>query len=744
MSGRPISARRLLAFSVTWLAGVSPLWAWTPGTGSPTAAAGFVVDPTNRTDVLSFYQTIHTASENYAANMAWTGSVSGEDAGTTSAAFKEDVRRRINFYRALSALPADITFDATKSAKCQEAALMFARNDDLSHEPPNSWIYYTANASEAAGASNIALGNYGPGAVDAFMRDDGEGNEPVGHRRWLHYSRAQIMGTGDVPVESPYNSANAIWINGDFKAAPTPKFVAWPNRGYVPFGLVPERWSLSYPGANFAAAAVTMTQGATTIPTTVISRTIGNVGDNTLVWVPSGLPGTISADIPYNVTVTGISGAGVPASYNYTVTLFDPNVLNDSPSITGTSTPPVTGAAYAYDSTAQADAYELSVTTPSASTWTEGAEDPSTQIAATTTGFYPLRQTAVKRTGAKAFQLVLPDFTDQSFVITRDVIPSASSNLQFYYMRRFATTTSTLHAEISTNSGDSWTSVWSRPGVGLNSTLWDPAFISQSVSLSAYAGQIVRVRFILRWNGQQITAGTTSNHGFFIDDVTVTNATELVNPTVTGLAGNATGFTLNSTTAGAPLVAGTSYYLRVRPNVGTRWFSYGAEKIVIAQPVVTNYAAWVAAQYPEVTGGPTADHDDDGLMNGVEYAFGLEPDLTHAQLGASAANDFRRYLRRHFHSAGRCQRGNLRRAMVARLQRMESDDGFRQRRQPYILREQSRRDAGVLPLSDHRRPVKRGYSEIVSSGKGVGPASCPSRCPMTVGSLRKSMTLASS
>ena len=191
---------------------------------------------------------------------------------------------------------------------------------------------------------------------------------------------------------------------------------------------------------------------------------------------------------------------------------------------------------------------------------------------------------------------MFPDFTDQSFVITRDVIPSASSNLQFYYMGRFATTTSTLHAEISTDSGVTWTSVWSRNGVGLSSPLFDPAFVSRSVSLAAYAGQIVRVRFIFRWNGQSITSGTTSNHGFFIDDVTVTNATELVNPTVSSLAGSATGFTLDSTTAGAPLVAGASYYLRVRPNVGTRWFSYGAAKIVTAQPAVSGYAAWVTTQ----------------------------------------------------------------------------------------------------------------------------------------------------
>ena len=108
--------RRLLAALMLAMC-AQTLLAWTPGTGSPTATSGFVVDPTSRTDVLSFYNCIYTASENYAANIAWNGSVTGCIPGTTSAVFKNDVLRRINFYRALVALPADIAFDATKSAK---------------------------------------------------------------------------------------------------------------------------------------------------------------------------------------------------------------------------------------------------------------------------------------------------------------------------------------------------------------------------------------------------------------------------------------------------------------------------------------------------------------------------------------------------------------------------------------------------------------------------------------------------
>lgn len=113
------------------------LGAWTPGTGSPSAVSGFAVDTANRRDVLAYFNTVHAASEGYAARIGWTGSTSGGVAGTTGAAFKDDVRRRINFYRALAGLPGDITFDAVKSGKDQEAALMFSANNAISHTPPS-------------------------------------------------------------------------------------------------------------------------------------------------------------------------------------------------------------------------------------------------------------------------------------------------------------------------------------------------------------------------------------------------------------------------------------------------------------------------------------------------------------------------------------------------------------------------------------------------------------------------------
>lgn len=622
----------VLAFA---LAAPPRVAAYTPGTGSPSAVSGFVVNRADRRDVLVFYNCAYNASQNFAANMAWTGNVTTGVPGTTSATFKDDVLRRINFFRAMGGLPADIIFDATKSAKCQEAALMFSANSSISHTPPTNWTWYTANAAEAAFNSNIALGDYGPDAVDAFMVDDGNGNELAGHRRWLLYSRAQQMATGDVPFNGAFNAANAIWVIGNFKAAPAAQFVPWPNAGFIPQGLVPARWSLSYPGATMSGATVTMTQGATNVPVSIISNTNPNiVGDNSIVWVPTGVPATVTNDLPYTVTVSGITGAGVPTSTSYTTSIFNPDILGDSVTITGTATPPTTGQSYNFNSIAQADQYELKVSTGSATAWTEGAEDaPAPQITDQTTGGFSLRQTLPDgsafnpfpaRTGAKAFHLAFPGFADQSFVVTRDILPSATSQLQWYDRGRFATTTTTLGAEVSTDNGSTWTSIFTRPGVGLSSPLWDASWISHSVSLAAYAGQIIRVRFILKQNGSGIVVSTTGNDGFFIDDIAVTNATELVNPVTTTLASSATSFSLNAATAGAVLTNGTSYFMRIRPNVGTRWYGFGALKTVTAQ-TPTGYSGWIATQYAAVTGGTLGDHDNDGIKNGVEYSFNLNP-----------------------------------------------------------------------------------------------------------------------
>ena len=555
--------------------------AWTPGDNDPDAATALAVDRFDRQDVLGFYNCSYLASEDYAATLNWTGSISGCNAGTTGAAFSDDVLRRVNYYRAMVGMPGDITFDSTYSAKSQEAALMMSAQGAVSHYPGTSWACYTADGAEAAVNSNLALGSYGPDAIDRYMLEEASNNTAVGHRRWILYSLAQVMGTGDVPASSGQPAANLLWVVGSFSAAPAPQFVAWPNDGYVPASLVPARWSLSYPGADFNTATVTMTQNGSNIPLTVIYRAAG-AGDNTIVWEPAGIPSEVTDDTTYEVTVNNISGSG-PSSKTYTVTLMNPNILGDSIDISGAATPPSSGQAYTFNSISGSTAYELEVATSNSSVWTEGAEGgPTPNITDETSAAYALIQGGLTRTGSKAFQLTYPsgEGSDQSYVVTRNVIPGAASKLEFYQRARFSSTTTTLAAQVSSDSGNTWTTVWSRNGAGTSSNNWDSRWIKQSIDVSAYQGEIIHLRYLMERNGSPVVQGTSSELGFFIDDITVTDSSYLDDAETTTLSGSATDFTLDSQTAGKTLTSGDTFMMRVRPYVGCRWFGFGAMKAV--------------------------------------------------------------------------------------------------------------------------------------------------------------------
>ena len=49
------------------------------------------------------------------------------------------------------------------------------------------------------------------------------------------------------------------------------------------------------------------------------------IGDNTIAWIPSGATYTQPIqDVVYAITVSGITGSGVPTSVSYTVKVIDP------------------------------------------------------------------------------------------------------------------------------------------------------------------------------------------------------------------------------------------------------------------------------------------------------------------------------------------------------------------------------------------------------------------------------------
>lgn len=293
------------------------------------------VDTTDRAQVTSLYRLYYRPSA--MVPHQWTGSVAAGTPGTLGGDYLRATLQRINYYRAMSGQPGNVVFDAAANARCQQAALMMSAQRALSHTPARDWRFYTPIAAETAAHANLDLdwrGDEGPGAIDRYMSDFGSENGCVGHRRWLLYNAARVMGTGAIPAGGTgHPGANVTFIGGPAPCpADAPPSAAWPPAGFVPAPLVYDRWSFSYANADFHMARVRVTKNGAPVaaqrePVRFQTRPDGTgtiVGNNTVVW---RLPGNVvspTADETYRVQIDQVYIGGKCRQFDYLVTSIDP------------------------------------------------------------------------------------------------------------------------------------------------------------------------------------------------------------------------------------------------------------------------------------------------------------------------------------------------------------------------------------------------------------------------------------
>ena len=661
----------------------SQAYAWSPGVGSESATSGFAVDTQSRNDVISFWHSVYSESEGYENRLGWTGSIGNNDPGSTSAAFKNDVERRINYYRAMAGMDASIRIRSssetvsgdsgpnapegtTKQDAAQAAAFMLSKNTaefregggvsnpvdtHNPHNPPESWIADGDTARNGAYYSNVAIGHYGPGAIDAYISEDAQGaggaeNSVVGHRRYIFHSRLQEVATGDVrPTNGNYLPANALYVFGDWLTpSSSPEFVCWPNSGFIPEDITPRLWSLSYPGADFSGATIDMqVVGGEAIATNITSQNALYYADNTIVWKAtdaSAIPSAEHADVTIQVTVSNVIINDSANSYNYSVTIINPNRLTDSPTLTGNTSPPQTGANYILHKIEHAEEYEFEVSGIAPITWIEGAEDSTSDFVIDgTSSNYNFRdafqwnynQSEFWYNGAKAFHLAFPNnsfpFSRETFTINRTIIPKAGGSMSFSIRRGYMSADSKLEVEYSDNGGGSWTSLAVYPGKSDDTP--DNGFTTKNVNLASAGNQIL-IRFLLH---QPTPTGVYDiiNYsgypvGVYIDDIQFTDCEWLQSLSLTSLANNSDFATLDHVTGGGPLEVDSNYILRVRPRVGNVWMPFGQSLEVIPTESIDaeNYQQWALTYYPLI-GGFDEDFDKDGLPNGIEHILDLNP-----------------------------------------------------------------------------------------------------------------------
>lgn len=298
------------------------------------------VDNLNRYAVGRLVQTTWAAQAAVPPN--WTGNVAGCVPGTTSQAYRQATIDRVNLYRVVAGLPGTVQLIGGAAAtQTQAAALLFAANQNIRHDPPTTWMCWTQDAYNGAKNSNIGIAwnsndAAGPGAVTLYMDDDNVTS--VGHRRWMLYPPQVAMDSGSVPLGAASGgvSTNALYVFATEGARPTtPDGIAWPARGYMPALLLPRDshyWSLSLQNADFSAATVAMTKDGVAMAPPAIQPLQSNgqpyaphMGDNTLVWQVSGVDDNPSPvrDVTYHVVVSDIAGPGVPTSVAWDVIVFD-------------------------------------------------------------------------------------------------------------------------------------------------------------------------------------------------------------------------------------------------------------------------------------------------------------------------------------------------------------------------------------------------------------------------------------
>jgi hypothetical protein len=563
--------RTLLPLTLT-LAVPALLPTWSAEAAVPPAegpAGGFTVDAASREDVRNFYNAVYRASENVPA--AWSGDLASCAPGGTDFLFRTAVLRRINFFRALAGVPADVALDESLNFKVQQAALMMAANGQINHSPPASWVCYGGGGAEAAGNANLSLGHYGPGAVDGQMRDDdgSDGrltNAAVGHRRWLLYPYTRFMATGDVVNPKDSNQdANAIWVrdSANFKGArpaTRTEFVAWPpvgagGQGFVPRPLVFGRWSFSYPGADFSKAKVTMTKDGKAQGLTQ-ETPVGDIADNTLAWVPKQAAATATAlakDAVYKVTIKGVFVGGKSRDFSYQITEFDPALPGtDTVYATPRGEPVIPAgqpAVYALNAVPRATGYQWRRANLRPAL-REGADRKAAGVAIDASPQYRPIDRKLKARGRAAFHLAHAEARPQTLTFRDDFRVGPNARLDFLDYLGLATSNQHAKVQVSLDDGASWLDVYDAKGKYDKPPTrpLQPRFERRTLDLAGLGleGRVIRLRFSYEFTSGQYYPQTGRGYGWYIDEITPFGLERLVDSRIEDLPADTSNLTVQS------------------------------------------------------------------------------------------------------------------------------------------------------------------------------------------------------
>lgn len=366
---------------------------------------------------------------------------------------------------------------------------------------------------------------------------------PPGHRDNMLSPLYREVGVG--VVDGSNGTVGPQLVTQDFGVQPSsPAFITGVvyfdlnGSGFYDLGEGIGGVTVNTPGSTYFA--VTADSGGYAIPVTAN-------GNYTLTFTGPGLS---------NQTVVAISGMQ-NAKVDYSPAYSPPTISGPNPAGLNQNN------TYTISPVAGATGYQWLAGVLGSYTLVEGAENGLGNVTAVTSSGYSVISTDYAASGTHSFHLEHVSPVDQSITLNASLLLSAGSQLTFAEMLTYAFSNEVAEAQVSTD-GKTWQTVWTEAGNDGSSSV-DSAFVTQSVSLGAYAGEPVQIRFVYGYNsGYYFNTGMV---GLYVDNIGVSNARQLSSAT-TNTVNSGNSFTFSP-------AAQTNYLLAARAQINSRLLPWG-------------------------------------------------------------------------------------------------------------------------------------------------------------------------
>jgi hypothetical protein len=421
--------------------------------------------------------------------------------------------------------------------------------------------------SYTSAAENVGAYTFYPLYGHAGMEVDWGGNastggmqSPAGHRLNIHNAALREIGIGVVNGTNSSVSppVGPQLVTQDFGVQTTVPYITgvayydFNSNGFYDTGEGIGGVTVTVAGQGYYAT--TSTSGGYSVPVS------GN-GTYTVTFSAPNL-----ANASYQATVSG----GNSVKLDYTPAYSAPVISVPGTAVAGQA------AAYTFTSVGGATGYDWKRDTLVPFTAADGAESGLAYMTANISAGYSAVVTDSVHTGGAAFHLAHVQPTDQSLTWNHTVRPSANSVLTFWSRLGYATSAQTAVVQLSSDGGAHWLDVWAVAG---SNNSGQASFFQQNVSLGIYAGMNLQIRFLYRFGTGNYYPQSSTGIGFYIDDISVSNAQELTSSTISAAG--------NSTFSFTPPATGT-YALSVRAKLPGRTLSWGPSTIVPVNTVTQN------------------------------------------------------------------------------------------------------------------------------------------------------------